>query len=202
MADVSYKGVSNKEPRVSVSGIPQSQYESTPGVTGQPTDSGGGVGGYIKQHWPMITVVLAIITIVVIIWVNNNNSTSTGTSGTGTDTGTGISSDMGSQLDADMQQLMSFQNQTNGFLQTIVNNQKSPTSSLPSNSPALNMPAHGRLISVTSPNTTLNSIMKYAGFKSVGDVYNYGNNAEIFANEGITTGNPNKKIPVGTIYAI
>jgi hypothetical protein len=212
MADVNYAGVSNKEPKVSVSGIPQSQYNaSAPGgtVSGDTAPAqGGGIVGNIKRHWPVYTVVLAIITIIVIIWVNNNNSTATTAlpAGSTTDT-TGTTPDMGSQLDADMQQMMSFQNQSNAFLQTLVNNSANttttPVSTLPSNSPALNMPAHGVLTAVTDKTTTLANLARRAGFKGgASAVYNYGNNAEIFANEGITPNNPNKSIPVGTIFAI
>lgn len=206
MADVNYAGVSNKEPKVSVSGIPQSQYQQSLGADPAAGPAqGGGIVGNIKRHWPEYTVILAIITIIVIVWVNNNNANSTSTVGNGSTSsdGTGTLPDQSSELDTDFQEMMSLQNQSNAFLQTLVNNSTNPAQKLPTTSPAYNMPTHGVLTSVTDKTTTLANLAKRAGFSGgASAVYNYGNNAEIFANEGITPNTPNKAIPIGTIFAI
>lgn len=127
-------------PTVSVHGIPKEQYDSSGPVGGAPGGAQGlpganepGLIGNIKRHWPVYTVVLAIITIIVMIWINannaNNSTASTGYSTSGS-TGTGTPADLyGSQLDADYQQMMSYQNTTNGLLQTLINNTTSSSSS-------------------------------------------------------------------------
>jgi hypothetical protein len=218
MADVSYKGVSNKEPKVSVSGIPQSQYNQSSGVS--PPGQGGGIAGNIKQHWPVYTVVLAIITIIVIIWVNNNNNSAANTALTGTGSATsGTYPDQvyGSQLDADYQQMMSLQNQTNSLLQNLVNGNTNSgggtttgTQPIPNASklpggqpnPAWNIPGNGALYVANSGPQNRTILQLASLFKmSPAGVYNYGNNANVFAYEGIHSGQWNTPVGKNTVIA-
>lgn len=100
-----------------------------------PTGGGGGIVGNIKQHWPVYTVVLAIITILVIIMQNKSSAQNTGYVASGYGSGNSSPSDLyGSQLDADYQQMMSYQNTTNGLLQKIVDG-TAGTSGLPTTNP-------------------------------------------------------------------
>lgn len=120
MAEVEYK----REPTVSVHGVPQSQYNATPSTYGS-----GGAGGWLKGHWLWIVGGLGAVFVVYYFFLKNNNSNAYNAAidpNTGMPVGATSPDQLwGSQLDADMQQMMSFQNQMIGILQQ---QQGTPTS--------------------------------------------------------------------------
>lgn len=133
------------EPKVSVHGIPQSQYNQQyapqSGVQGTtpevmpPPPGGSGLINNIKQHWQVWSVGLAVTTIIVMIVIYRlqnkqtgstdqyGNYTSTGQSGQGS---SGSSIDM-SALDAEYNQLIALQNQSNATLAGIFQSLKGGT---------------------------------------------------------------------------
>jgi hypothetical protein len=137
--------VESAEPKVSVHGIPQSQYNqqfsngssgssmvaTTPEVLPTPPGSGGLIGN-IKQHWQVWTVALAALTIIVMIVIyrlQHNQNPATGLDGSGNYTsnpqgGSGGTIDT-SGLDAEYNQLIALQNSNNatmaGILQALQN---------------------------------------------------------------------------------
>lgn len=121
------------EPTVSVHGVPQSQYN--PAVVGGPSPGSPvqGIGARFNQHPIIWSIGIGVaILIVYVIYKNNQSANATGISST-TGTGTPSSPDQmwGSQLEADNQQIMSFQNNTNGLLQQILTVLQNPSSSPP-----------------------------------------------------------------------
>ncbi|SRR6266446_511091 len=147
MAEVSYKGQQPKEPKVNVTGIPQSEYEGN-AATGGGGGGGGGLGESFKKHkWLWIAGGAGVI-ILFILWYNNRVSTG-GTTGTTTDT-SGTAGLSGSQADANYQQLQSTEDVNTALLQSILNqlggNQpgSNPTNPpIPPNPPAGNPPLQG-----------------------------------------------------------
>lgn len=127
------------EPKVSVHGIPQSQYEqqySSQALQGgmpqgdiTPT-GGGGLLASMEQHKGVWAVVIGVATIIVIIVIyrlqqsqaggaatdSSGNLLTTGSSGTGS-SGTGV--DL-SGIESEYNQLISLQNQNNGTLASIL----------------------------------------------------------------------------------
>lgn len=144
MAEVSYKGQAPKEPKVNVTGIPQSQYEGNPAA--QDGGGGGGEGGlsasFQKHKWWWIAGGAGAI-ILFILWYNNRVSTGTVPSTTTTDT-SGTAGLPGSQADANYQQLQYTEDTNTALLQSILNtlqgNQPGSTTTSPPTSPS-NPPA-------------------------------------------------------------
>lgn len=111
MAEVEYK----REPTVSVHGVPQSQYNAAPQTYGN-----GGAGGFFKQHWPWLVGGALVLGVAYYIYVKNSGQSYNAAIDPNTGMPVGATSPdqlWGSQLDADMQQMMSFQNQLIGILQ-------------------------------------------------------------------------------------
>lgn len=155
-----------KEPTVSVHGVPKSQYDASAPIGGPPSGPmiGGGssIGQDIRAH-PIWAVsigigVVAILIMVYLYFANNNNSSSNQTAST-IDPLTGIpySQETGntpygttsSQLDADYQQMMSYQNEMIGLLQQIQTGQTGSGGNNPPPPPTTN-PEYGTVRSGTS----------------------------------------------------
>lgn len=125
------------EPKVSVHGIPKSQYDTgaqgaAPIGAGQDKESQEpGLKGNIKRNWPIYALVLGVITIIVIIMFSNNNSSDTSTTDPyGTGTGNSNPSDLyGSQLDSDYAQMINSTNETNALLQQLLSGKATTGSS-------------------------------------------------------------------------
>src|SRR5438309_1250319 len=127
MAEVNY----NREPTVSVHGVPKSQYDSGQAV-GTPGPGGGsgptGIIQDIKAHpvWAVsIGIGVIAIAIMVYFWFQGRSSNTSSlidpTTGQpySLENGNNPQAMYGSQLDADYQQLISEQNQILGILQQI-----------------------------------------------------------------------------------
>ena len=124
----------NREPKVSVYGIPQSQFSQSQLPGAQP--QGGGIEGHFRQHWAIWLVGIGLATLALLWWINHNNSSSLANAAQDSQYGYGTGNSSpdqlwGSQLDADYQQMMSNQNNEIGLLQQLVNKSASPSTSPP-----------------------------------------------------------------------
>ena len=117
------------EPKVSVHGIPQSQYEQQySSQVAQPNVAPPGSGGILasmEQHKGVWAVVIGVATIVVIIIIyrlqqSQAGGTSTDSSGNLSGSGQSGSSVDLSGIEAEYNQLISLQNQNNGTLASIL----------------------------------------------------------------------------------
>lgn len=196
------------EPKVSVHGIPQSQYEGSYSE-GQPQQGSTGIFAEMKAHpiWA-VSIAIGIIAILIALyiwWSNNNGSASTSSNidpNTGLPVGTTTpDNSWGSQLDADYQQMMSFQNQQIGLLQQLLQQGQSSTGNNTTNNTGTTTGTSSTgTTSTTSTGTkstnppktpaptqnyytvtggdTLSSIAQKEGFGNWQSLYNYGTNAQ------------------------
>ena len=208
MAEVNY----NREPTVSVHGVPKSQYDA--GSFSQTQSSGIGTGTPptgimqdIKQHpvWA-VTIAIGIIAILVMIYLwwqsqsgNNSNSSNLIDPTTGQPyalgNGNNPSAMYGSQLDADYQQMISNQNTMTGLLQSIQNSLSGGTSSSGGTGTVGGTPgvtthnpgstfkgATGVLHYETTGKETLSQIAAEFGLQSWNSIYAIPSNQKIFGN--------------------
>lgn len=136
-----------KEPTAVLHNVPVSQvaqhYSNADTVSTPGGGSGGGVGATmwenIKAHWMVYAGVGVVAAIIIYVVYNRYQQQSAATNvlgGTAQGTGTGVAPDQlwGSQLDADMQQMMQFQNQGNAMLATLTT-PTTPSTPLPPTDP-------------------------------------------------------------------
>lgn len=208
MAEVKYQ----REPTVSVHGVPKSEYEA--GTAVPASGGGGGIVGSLKHHWMWWLIAAGILIVAYVIYVKYGNNQSTNAAidpNTGLPVGATSPDQLwGSQLDADMQQIMSFQNQLLGQL----NNQNPPTTTPPTttppptnNPPPTNPPPQGGQPPAAPFHTdtvhggdTLSGIASQTGFANWQALFNFGTNAQTIKSTAQAHGQWNPADPGHWIY--
>lgn len=203
--------MSDPTPQVTVRNIPQDSYNANQasGMPGGAPLAGGGIKGHFQRNWPIYTVGLGALTILVIIYVNGqNNSLNNNLGSTSGTMGNAPDQLWGSQLDADLQQLMTVQNQQIGLLQQMANgvtnpsNNPSITTVLPSPKNTSGM-SNNFWVYTTKPGDTAASINSMANWGTdTSKFMNYRNNADILHGLHYDTSNPFAPLPAGIAVSV
>ncbi len=212
---------SDATPQVTVRNIPQDSYNSNiaSGTGGAPI-AGGGIKGHLQRNWPMYTVGLGALTILVIIYMNGrNNSLNNNLGSTSGTMGNAPDQLWGSQLDADLQQLMTVQNTQVGLLQQVLNGQTNPSNNppapttngifniktwfnpAPKNTPGMSNNFWVYFTKQGDTAASINSNVAHWG-SDPNKFMNYRNNAEILHGIGYDTSNPFAPLPAGIAVSV
>lgn len=217
-------------PQVTVRNIPQDSYNSNAasGGMGAAPIAGGGIKGHFQRNWPIYTIGLGALTILVIIYMNGrNNSVNNNLGSTSGTMGNAPDQLWGSQLDADLQQLMTVQNQQIGLLQQMANGTTNPSNNPPAPNPPINIPDrnfinHWRSTLLPSPKNTagmsnnfwvyftkqgdtaasINSNVAHWDPNNPSKFMSYRNNADILHGIGYDTSNPFAPLPAGIAVSV